>query len=335
MAKLPAEYKEYFLPEFTGIDKLTIRTVPMPALDATSVLVKVHAVSLQYRDIVVASGLYPLPINPGIIPASDMAGEIVAVGSAVTKGYAVGDRVVANFNMPGYLFGDLGAEVDGVLAEYKVFAADDRRLVHMPENLTYEEASVLPCAGLTAFTALTDPVPIKAGDTLLVQGTGGVSVLAAQFALVSGAKVIMTSSSQKKLDEVAKAIGLPSENLINYHTTPDWDKRVLELTGGKGVDHVVEIGGPETLTKSLNCTTKNGAVHITGMLTLILFKTLTVRGIGMGDRKVFDAMNKVVAGTGMKPFVGRTFSFAQAKDAYNAMAAHSHVGKVVIRVSEQ
>jgi len=167
--------REYRLNEFHGFDSLILTETPTPAPGPSQVLVKIHAVSLQQRDLVVAKGRYPKPLKPGIVPVSDMAGEIVAVGSEVTN-FSIGDRICANFAMPGFVFGDLGAEIDGVLAEFKLFDADPERLVKFPDHLTYREASTLPCAALTAYASLHGPVPVKSGDVVLVQGTSGVSM---------------------------------------------------------------------------------------------------------------------------------------------------------------
>ncbi|KAK0224338.1 chaperonin 10-like protein [Armillaria fumosa] len=244
-AQIPTTTRSYYFPTRGSYRNLVLQTTPLPALRSTSVLVKVHAVSLQYRDLLVAWGQYRLSnIQDNLVPCSDMAGEVIATGSEVTR-WKVGDRVCANFSTD-HLDGDVTKEIldtslgggqHGVLTEYRAFP--DYSLVKIPEHLSYEEASTLPCAALTAYNALLGPKPVKAGDTVLVLGTGGVSIFGLQLAVASGATVIATSSSDAKL-AIAKKFG--AAHIINYNTTPDWDKEVLRLTEGRGVDHILEEG---------------------------------------------------------------------------------------------
>lgn len=261
-----------------------MKEAPVPKLKSNEVLVKVHAVSLQYRDLIVAKGQYPLTQKDNLVPGSDLAGELIAVGEDV-KGWKFGERVFAT----DHIYGDpteeiedtsLGGPIDGVLTEYKILPAHVsashqhlcvstadttvcQALVRIPEHLTYEEGATLPAAALTAYNALMGAVPLKGGNIVLVQGTGGVSIFGLQLAVASGATVIATSSSNAKL-EIAKKLG--AAHLINYNETPDWDKEVLELTGGRGVDHVLEIGGPGTIVKSVNATRYGGQINVIGFV---------------------------------------------------------------------
>jgi len=291
------------------------------------------------------NGQYPLDFKPNVIPCCDMAGEIIAVGNEV-EGWNIGDRVCAQIALD-YLFGDifekdldliLGSTIDGTLAEYKTFPA--KSLVRVPESLSYEEASTLPGAGVTAFSAFMGPVPLKGGDTVLVQGTGGVSSFALQFAVASGATVIVTSSSDRKLEIAAK---LGAKHLINYKTTPDWEEEVLKITHGRGVDHIIEVGGPGTLVKSIKCVRFCGWIHVIGYLTSgdvssvpvsLLTKGVILRGVLGGPRTQFEAMNRLIEANDIKPVVDKVFSFEEAQAAYKHLASQQHFGKVVIKVSK-
>ncbi|KAJ7454047.1 NAD(P)-binding protein [Mycena galericulata] len=333
---------EYRLNKFEGFDSLELTESPTPTPGLSQVLVKVHAVSLQYRDLMVAKGAYPKPLQPGIVPVSDMAGEILAVGNAVSN-FSVGDRVCANFAMPGFVFGDLGAEIDGVLTQFKVFEADPNRLVRFPAHLTYREASTLPCAALTAYAALYGPVPVKRGDVVLVQGTSGISIFALQFALGAGATVIITSSSDAKLD-IAKSLG--AQHVINYTKTPNWEEEAMNLTNGRGVDIVIDIAGASTLVQSVKACTFGGWVQLVGVIghgnadlsllpLLAISKNVGMRGVVMGGVERFNEMNQVIDAQKLRPYIDvREFGFEQAADAFRYMDGRGHVGKVVIQVSQ-
>jgi len=345
---VPAKARQYFLPKLDGVHNLTIREFDVPQPKANEVLVKVRAVSLNYRDLIIADGTYPGPKHENRVPCSDMAGEVVAVGSDV-KTWAVGDRVCANFSQEHH-HGDitpesantaLGGSWEGVLTEYRAFPADS--LVRVPKHLTYEEASTLPCAALTAYNALHGPTPLKGGDWVLVQGTGGVSIFGLQIAAASGANVIATSSSDTKLEQAKK---LGAQYTINYKKTPDWEKEVLEITGGRGVDHIIEVGGPGTLTKSLDAVRMAGWVHVIGFLAgaqadvsavplKTLFKAAMVRGILIGSRSQFEDMNRLFSAREIHPVVDRVFDFEQAQEAYKYLESQKHIGKIVIKVSGQ
>jgi len=337
----------YHLPKNTGINDLTKASKPVPALSPTEVLLKIHAVSLNYRDVIIADGSYSLGFKDNVVPCSDGAGEIVAIGAAVPKNkWKIGDRVSPNFSVD-HLFGDtneeinktaLGGAIDGVLTRYKAVPAHS--LVAIPEGWSYEEASTLPCAALTAYNALMGPVPVKAGDTVLVQGTGGVSIFALQFARAAGATVIATSSSDEKLLTAQK---LGAKHLINYKSKSDWGDQVLKLTGGRGVDHVVEIGGPGTLEQSFKAIRWGGWIHTIGFVAggqepqglagRCLSKQAYLRGILIGSVRQFEDMVRLIDGNALKPVVDKVFSFDEAKEAYEYLKSQKHVGKVVIKVS--
>ncbi|KAL1943205.1 hypothetical protein VTO73DRAFT_4280 [Trametes versicolor] len=343
---VPQNTREYRLPKVDGFHNLTLTEAPIPKLKATEVLVKVHAVSLQYRDLIVAKGTYPLGQKENVVPGSDLAGEIVALGPEVS-GWAVGERVSSNFATD-HVFGDptpenkatgLGAPIDGVLTEYKVLPA--HALVRIPEHLSYEEASTLPCAAVTAYNALLGPNPLKGGDVVLVQGTGGVSIFGLQLAVASGATVIATSSSDEKL-KIAKSLG--AAYTINYKTTPNWDEEALKITNGRGVDHVLEVGGPGTLMKSVNAVRYGGTISVIGFVAgqadvselpiKVLSKGAIVRGILIGSRTQFEDMNRLITAVKLKPVVDKVFAFEDLRKAYEYQDSQQHVGKVVVKVSK-
>jgi NADPH:quinone reductase-like Zn-dependent oxidoreductase len=298
--------------------------------------------SLNYRDLLVARGGYGAPPPLGRIPLSDGAGEVVEVGAGVTRVKA-GDRVAGIF-MQGWLAGEpvsavsataLGGAIDGMLAEYVVLSAEG--VVKVPAHLTDEEAATLPCAAVTAWNALVREARVKAGDVVALQGTGGVSLLALQFAKLHGARCIITSSSDEKL-EIARKLG--ADELINYRSQPDWDKAVLERTDGRGADVVVEVGGAGTLEKSLSAVRFGGTVTLIGVLTgvagpiptaAILRRHMRVQGIYVGSREMFEEMNRAIAQHRLRPWIGRGFGFEEARTAYAYLASGAHCGKVTLR----
>lgn len=315
----------------------------MPKPGTFEVLVKFHAVSLNYRDLLFARGLYnPHPHLPAV-PCSDGAGEITAIGEGVTQ-WKVGERVCPIF-MQGWQDGAVtpakhrtslgGGELGGTLREYGVFHQDG--LVRIPDHLSYEEAATLPCAAVTAWDALVCVGKIKAGDVILTLGTGGVSIFALQLAKLHGARVISTSSSDDKLVRVRS---LGAEETINYRKTTEWDKEVLRLTGGTGVDHVVEVGGAGTMPRSMNATRMGGLVSVIGVLAQgdgvdpikILMKSLNLKGIFVGSRRMFEDLNRAIATARLKPVIDRVFTFEEARAALKFMESGSHFGKIVIRV---
>ena len=326
-----------------GLDAVTLVDRPDPKPQAGQVLVKMHTASLNYRDLLVAKGAYGAKTMQPIVPLSDGAGEVVTVGAGVTR-VQVGNRVAGAF-MQTFLAGELtleksksalGGAIDGVLAEYVVF--DEQGVVKIPAHLSYEEAATLPCAAVTAWNALVAEGQLKAGDTVLLQGTGGVSLFALQFAQLMGATVIITSSSDAKLER-AKQMGAAVG--INYKTTPNWEETVWSLTDGRGVDHVVEVGGSNTLSQSLRAVRYGGKIALIGVLTgtagdvktsAILHKHVRVQGIYVGSRDLFESMNRAIALHKMQPVVDRVFPFAAAKEAMQYLESGAHFGKVVITI---
>ncbi len=332
----------YRLPKHTGFDDLTLAQGDLPACGRGQVLVRLRAASLNFRDLAVATGRYMMSaLPPDLVPLSDGAGEVVEVGHGVTR-VAAGDRVAGIF-MQSWLGGEmapvdgqtaLGGAIDGVLAEYRVF--DEAGLVHIPPHLSYEQAATLPCAAVTAWNALYGLHPLQPGQSVLVLGTGGVSVFALQFAHAAGARVIATSSSDAKLER-ARAMG--ASDGINYKTHPEWQDEVKRLTGGRGVDHVVEVGGPGTLARSLGAARHGGTVTLIGVLTRGTLDPLAIFGSGaivrpiyVGSRQMFEAMNRAIALHHIEPVIDRVFPFDEAPDAYRYLKGATHVGKVVIRI---
>jgi NADPH:quinone reductase-like Zn-dependent oxidoreductase len=325
-----------------GIENLTLTERPEPRPGPGQVLVKLRALSLNYRDLLMVKGLYNPKLRLPMIPVSDGVGEVVAVGGGVTR-VRPGERVAGCF-MQEWVAGELtevasksalGGGIDGLLAEYAVLS--EQGVVRPPEHLTDEEAATLPCAAVTAWHGLITAGRLRAGQSVLVQGTGGVSLFALQFAKLSGARVIATSSSDPKLQ---RALKLGAADGINYRSTPDWEEKVRELTGGVGVDHVVEVGGAGTLGKSLRAVRMGGHISLIGVLSgggqvnpmAILMKHVRVQGIYVGSREMFEAMNRAIALHQLRPVVDRVFSFAEAPEALRYMESGSHFGKICIRV---
>jgi NADPH:quinone reductase-like Zn-dependent oxidoreductase len=326
-----------------GVDDLRLDQVPEPQPLPGQVIVRIHAASLNYRDQAIVGGNYSLvAVDRDVIPLSDGAGEVIAVGQGVAR-TVVGDRVVATFFQTlrhplATAPVALGAAVDGVLAEQVAFYEDG--LVPIPAGYSYEEAACLPCAGVTAWHALFRMgKPVVPGSTVLALGTGGVSMFALQFARSAGARVIVTSSSDEKLTTVRT---LGASDGINYATTPDWAKEVLRLTGGHGADCIVEVGGVGTLQRSIDALGRHGKIALIGLLTgreggvnpyPLMFKVGSLHGVYVGDRSMFLDMNRAIEVSGIKPVIDRVFPFEQAIDAYKYHAAGKMVGKVVIQVS--
>lgn len=324
------------------LDGLVQVDIEQPKPGPGQVLVRIRATSLNFRDLAVLSGNYPGgAVQRDTIPLSDGAGEVADVGSGVDR-FKVGDRVAGTFfqvwveGRPPPTIAALGNPLDGVLAEYVVL--DQEGLVRLPENLSWEEGATLPCAGLTAWNATTVSDNVRPGETVLLLGTGGVSIFALQFARLCGARVIITSSSDEKLER-AKKMG--AHHGINYKETPDWDARVLELTGGAGVDHVVEVGGPGTLARSMNAVGFGGQVTMIGVLAGregdtnphgLMFKSARLQGIFVGSRSMFEGMNRAIEANQLQPVVGDVYEFGEARPALEHMAAGGHFGKIVIRV---
>ncbi|KZP33207.1 NAD-P-binding protein [Athelia psychrophila] len=345
---IPSTARAYYLPKRDGFENLTIKEVDVPKPKAGEVLVKVHAVSLNFRDLMIVRGQTSpaMPMKENLIPGSDVAGEVVSIGEDV-KDWKAGDRVSVNFATD-FEYGTppadlsnlcLGGYIDGVLVEYRTFPA--RHLVGIPDHLSYDEASTLPCAAITAYNALNGGSSLKAGETVLALGTGGVSTFAVQFAAASGAHVIATSSSDAKL-EIAKTLG--AHDVINYITTPDWSAEVLKITNGRGVDHIIEVGGGGTMAHSLKAVASGGWIHVIGWVAGagepvdvamgLLFKGARMRGVAVGSLAQFKDMNRLISANKIRPVVAEVFPFEQAQQAFEALASQKHVGKVVIKVSK-
>ncbi|WP_435020310.1 zinc-dependent alcohol dehydrogenase family protein [Tundrisphaera sp. TA3] len=333
--------KAYRIGEFGGVGALHRDDVPEPKPGPGEVAIRVRAVSLNYRDLMIARGQYSPHLPLPLVPVSDGAGLVDEVGPGVTR-FRVGDRVAGCF-MPDWQAGPiddessktaLGAGGVGMLAERAVLP--EGGVVATPEHLSDEEAATLPCAAVTAWHALVDSGGIKPGDSVLVQGTGGVSVFALQFARAAGARVIATSSSDEKL---ARVLSLGASDGINYRTTPDWEKSVRELTGGRGVDHIVEVGGAGTLPRSIKAVRSGGHIALIGVLTggeidprPLLMRSIRLQGIFVGSRVMFESMNRAIVANQIRPVIDRVFPFDQAPAAYAHLESGSHFGKVVITI---
>ncbi len=333
--------KAYRFDSFDSLEALRMREEAEPVAQRGEVVVGVRAVSLNYRDIAMVLGRYPRFCRPGLIPASDAAGEVVAVGEGV-EAFKIGDRVMGVFH-PRWFGGEApstvlkdsyGAEADGWLSERK--AVSQEAVVRIPDHLTFEEASILPCAGLTAWTALAGPTPIRAGCSVLVQGSGGVSIFALQLARNLGARVIATTSSDAKRERL---MAMGASAVVNYVNEPEWGKAVRKLAGGRGVDRVVEVGGPGTINQSLRAVAAGGEIASIGFLSSdnpgIDFFTLktsgaSFRNIAVGDRTGLIALSRAVEMSGLKPVIDRAFAFEEARQAFAHLQSGAHFGKVVI-----
>lgn len=328
-----------------NIDGLQCVDFPERELAPLEVRMRVHAVSLNYRDLMVASGNYLVNVDNPIIPCSDGAGEVLAVGSGVTR-LQVGDRVAGSFfphwqegrSTPEKIRHALGGDVDGMLAEEVILHED--ALAKIPPQLSFVEASTMPCAGVTAWNAIfVSSNAIQPGDTVLLLGTGGVSVLGLQLANAAGLRTIITSSSDEKLQR-ARERG--AHHTINYRNTPEWQEEVLRVTHGRGADVVLEVGGQGTVNRSVASAAMGGSVAIIGGVSgfggevnpaTLLATAKRMVGIFVGSRKMLEDVMRFAATTDIKPVVDRVFTFDQAKDAYRYMESGSHFGKVVIAVT--
>ncbi|KAL2021305.1 hypothetical protein VTK56DRAFT_7276 [Thermocarpiscus australiensis] len=343
---LPSTQKQWLIQgTANGFDSLVYQDAPVPKVGDTDVLVRLHGASLNYRDLLIPQGKYIFPLNLPIVAGSDGAGEVVAVGSKVTK-WKPGDKVVTLFNQ-GHQAGPvdaaaaktgLGGCIDGTLREYGVFHQDG--VVRMPSNLSYVEAGTLSCAALTSWNALYGLKPVKKGETVLVQGTGGVSLFALQFAKAAGATVIAATSSAKKAEMLKK---LGADHVLNYREDPHWGETARKLTpNGEGVDHVIEVGGEGTMTQSLHAVKMEGVISVIGLLggtnpkdniMETLTRLCTVRGVYVGSREQLEAMVKEIEEHDIHPVVDENvFTLDRAKEAYEYMWAQKHFGKVAIKI---
>jgi NADPH:quinone reductase-like Zn-dependent oxidoreductase len=326
-----------------GLDNLTIDPLTLPAPGPTEVLVDLHAASLNYRDLMVVLGTYnPKMVLPRI-PGSDAAGLVTAIGSAVTR-FKVGDHVTSLF-FQDWLDGPilpttgksaLGGPIDGVFSTAHIFP--ETGLIHAPAGYTHAEAATLPCSALTAWNALVERGHLHAGQTVLLLGTGGVSIFALQIAKAHGARVIITSSSDEKL---SRARDLGADETINYRTTPDWDREVLRLTQNRGADHIVEVGGAGTLPLSLKAVSPGGYIYVIGVLagkgqlidpTPILAKAIHVEGVYVGSRAMYARMISAIDVNHLHPVIDSTFPLTQARQALTHMQSSSHFGKIILNL---
>lgn len=328
-----------------GIDALRMNEAAVTEPSANEILVKMTAVSLNFRDLLVVKGVEHWKPSVPRIPVSDGVGEVVAVGENVTR-VKTGDRVAGIF-LPRWLDGELtsekdalslgGAGADGVLAEYVVF--DEAAVVKIPQNLSDEEAATLPVAAITAWHAVALRSRVKSGETVLIQGTGGVSLFALQFAKAFGAKAFVISSSDEKLEKVKK---LGAAETVNYKKFPDWEEKVLELTDGRGVDHVIEVVGGANLNRSLKAVRTGGTISFIGLIAGLsapvdtyqfVMKNVTIHGIETGSREMFEEMNSFIEQNRIKPVIDKTFEFAEVKDALKYLESGSHFGKIVVKIN--
>jgi NADPH:quinone reductase-like Zn-dependent oxidoreductase len=333
------EIQEHF-----GLDSLMLVERREPEPGPGQVVVKVRAASLNYRDLLTVEGAYnprqPLPL----VPLSDGAGEVTSVGPGVDR-VKEGDRVAGNFAQAwvsgpptrAKLRSSLGGPLDGMAAEQIVL--DPEGVVPFPAHLSFEEAACLPCAAVTAWNALVVQGKLAAGETVLVLGTGGVALFGLQFARILGARVIVTSSSDTKLEQ-AKALG--ATDVVNYRTTPEWDKAVKGLTGGDGADHVLELGGAETLTRSLRAVRFGGQVSLIGNLSgldarlnlaHVFMRGIRLQGVLVGSREMFEAMNRAMTLHELRPVIDRVFNFDTLHGAFEHLKNQAHFGKIVLKVA--
>ncbi len=323
-------------------DGLAVLERETPRVGPTDIRVRVRAASLNKRDLFILQGTYPLPARPGVVPLSDGAGEVVAVGKQVTR-WRIGDRVAGHYfarwksgPIDFDVFDQLGCALDGMLGEYAVL--DQEWAVRVPAHLSWEEAATLPCAGVTAWNCINGPVPVTAGQTVLTLGSGGVSTFAMQFAKAAGARVIATTSTPEKAQRL-KALG--ADVVINYAEQPEWGKVVREANGARGVDLVVETFGADTIEQSVR------AVGLHGQIMLLIARGMhkpnieisaqaysatmaTIRRVFVGNRDSFEAMNRAIEQTRLRPVIEQVFGFSEAKQAYRHFMRGQSFGKVVI-----
>ena len=322
-----------------GIEGLTLVERPEPRPGPEQVVVRMRAASLNYRDLKVAE-----QVKRPTVPLSDGAGEVVEVGAAVTT-LKPGDRVAGSF-FQGWIDGpfdpamgrsSLGGGRDGVLAERVLLEAHG--VVKLPDSFTFEEAATLPCAAVTAWVGLMVRGGLRAGETVLAMGTGGVSIFALQLAKAAGARVILTSSQDEKL---ARGKALGADEVVNYARTPDWDVQARALTGGRGVDHILEVGGAGTLARSARATCDGGHISVVGLLTGAFpdaappdaaARGLRVDFVRVGSVRHFEELNEAMLRSALRPVIDRVFRFDEARRAYEYLRSGRHFGKVVIAIS--
>jgi NADPH:quinone reductase-like Zn-dependent oxidoreductase len=348
---MPTQYTVFRLPgKGASINALKSHKEPMPEIDKHQIVVKVNAVALNYRDIAICEGTYPFPVKDSVVPCSDMCGTIVQVGSLV-KAFSKGDKVIALF-MQNALYGPcddwtdgLGGPKDGVLQEYCVFS--ETGLVKIPKEslLTDCEHASLVCTGVTTWNALYGNIPLTPGQTVLVLGTGGVSITALLIAKAAGAKTIVTSSSDDKLKHVQS--NYKATHTINYKKCPNWGEEVLKVTNGHGADYIIETGGAGTIEQSLKCVAYGGIISVIGFLAdtppdkrpdaaaLVLSRGANVRGIVVGNRQQLEEMVRFAVVNNIHLPVDKEFPFSDAGvlDAYSYLTQQAHIGKICIKFS--
>jgi NADPH:quinone reductase-like Zn-dependent oxidoreductase len=327
-----------------GLGSLAQAERPVPTPGPHELLVRINAVSLNYRDKLVIEGVFIPDLALPFTPASDAAGEVVAVGEGVTR-FRAGDRVMSIY-IPGWDYGDgsgpegdyisMGGPLPGVLAEYRVF--NERAVVATPSYLTDQEASTLPIAAVTAWTALFDHARLEPWQTVLVEGTGGVSIFALQLAVAAGARVIVTSSSDEKL---ARAKALGAADGVNYVRHPDWEKRVLEITSGRGANVIIEVVGGDNVRHAAAALARNGHIALVGLIEglslnadipTLLRQRGAIRGVLVGSRRSFERLNDALEITRIRPVIDKVYSFSEAVAAFEHLN-RGPFGKVVIDVS--
>ncbi len=326
-----------------GLNQLALREVPMPAPQRGEILVKVEAVSLNFRDAVIAEGGMGASLAFPFSPTSDMAGEVIALGEGVTR-FAVGDRVISSY-LANWIDGTpmsladaptQGGPLPGMLAEYVATPAEWCALA--PRTLSAAEASTLPVAGLTAWMALVELGHLRTGQSVVIQGTGGVSLFAVQLAATSGAKVIVTSSSD---DKIARAIGLGATHGVNRNRTPDWEAEVLRLTDGLGADHILEMAGGDNIARSIKAVALGGRISVIGLLESdelrlpildLLFSHASIVGIAVGPRRALEDLVRAADLHGIKPVIDAVYPFAEAPKAFEHLKRGAF-GKIVIDVA--
>ena len=323
-----------------GLEALKLVELPEPEPGPGEVLVRVRAVSLNYRDLLIAKGDYSRRLPLPFIPGSDGAGEVLRAGPGARR-FAAGDRVVAAF-FQRWLKGPIAAEVRahalgagyrGMLAELVVL--EEEGLLPVPEHLGFEEAACLPCAAVTAWHALEAGEPATSGESIVTQGSGGVSLFALQFAKLCGARVIATSSTEERC---ARLASLGADATINYRADPEWDRAVLELTQGRGADRIVEVGGAGTLQRSLSAIRVGGLIAVIGVLSgkgsfdpmPVIMKSARLLGISVGSREMFEAMNRAIVAHRLRPVIDRVFPMAELPAALRHMEAGAHFGKICL-----
>ena len=334
--------KAYQIRDEWSLEHIELVEIPKPSPGPGEVLVEMKASSLNYRDMVVANRGYGSKTgNLPLIPVSDGVGIVRELGDGVSR-VAIGDRVCPLF-MQGWISGPpnrerlsttLGGPIDGVMAEFRCFPQDS--VSKIPEELTDLEAATLPCAALTAWSALIEEGKLQPGESVLIQGTGGVSLFALQFAKICGARCILISGSNEKMK---RAQELGADEVLNYQDLPEWGKRVRDFSGGEGVDHIVEVGGPETLPQSLRAIRPGGTISMIGVLSgsemkaqlgLIVTRQIRLQGITVGHRDGFEAMASAINASGMKPIVDQVYPFTSLPEAMHSLSEAKHFGKICL-----